>query len=100
MHVKRASVLCYPLHSHSLPASVHLSGCASRKILFTSSRGTVVGVCCFPGSVWVFSDDPAGCVGVEAVEELLKATGVCVTVRTRAAKAEYERSTEESPLSG
>lgn len=61
--------------------------------------GTLVGVRSLSGSVWVFTD-PDG-VGVEAAEELLKATGVCETVRALSAGLEVcKEQTEERPLSG
>lgn len=53
-----------------------------------------MGVWSLSVSVWVFTD-PAG-VGVEAAEELAKATGVCMTVRTVGV---CEQSMER-PLSG
>lgn len=60
-----------PKSKHSLPASRHLSGYASCRILLRSFWGTMAGV----WAAWAFTD-PAG-EGVEAAEELAKATGVC-----------------------
>lgn len=63
-------------------------------ILFTSLRGTAVGV--WPLSV-TFTDSSG--VGVEAAEELAKATGVCVSVRAPWPVGVREQRMER-PLSG
>lgn len=70
-----------PLHScprrqqTGLPASLHLSGWASRRILLASSTGTVVEVC--TSGVLIDSSD----VRAEVADELAKATGVYVNCR-------------------
>lgn len=67
-----------------LPASLHLSGRASCKILLTSSRGTAAGAWPSPASARPFSA-PAGGGAEAADEELAKATGVRETARARPA---------------
>lgn len=58
----------------------------------------MVGVWLISVSAWVFFADPAGVVGVEAAEELAKATGVCETVR--ALPVGVCEQSMERPLSG
>lgn len=60
----------------NVPARLHLSGWASFRTLFTSSRGTVL----LSASAWLFTD------------ELAKATGVTVGLRPRAAGGRCVRS--------